>query len=728
MILGLYLAATMPNASAVSSTEPLLFEYVGDVVSGLSYVHSVIPVDLAGFEKQLMEYQLTLEREFDSATLERTHRDFVNRVKVGTKVNKTTDSLNFDRSMLAKWKEIGDAHIEEIKKLNEQARILREAVPPLQHDDGPNERFAVPAPANDPWNTDFARRVHEEAPKINPITRRPRTRTRRHPAALIAVGVAAAGGTAFGIYNTVQIEDIKKSIDNLEKRFIAFEQVFGEVAKDLIELQDEVHGILMKQLMDNAFDTGLLVARLRSQYTLFADRLRRYIDVMQQAQHRRLAMGYLDDVTLRKIFTQAQYRARQVNCVLVIRQPSDLFQLEMSYSYDGRKVFLMLHIPISPAESTMRLYRLHTFPLPFDNDTFLIPDVNQHLLGISNTNTRYTVQYSLADFQGCHKMGRIYLCERNGLFYKYPEDTCLGALYHQKYDQARELCSFHLEPAREYVRQLKDNWYLVYSEAALTVPMLCANQSYSELHIRPGASKFHLSAGCTADLPRHRLVSDLSVLIPQDYIQFDMEWDPASFLPNIRDYIIPEFNRLQRYGATRVALSQVQANVASSLEQPQWYHNFHFSGNSVALITAIVGLLIAAYMCVQSRRRRAKERRGRRIEEAVRTALNGSTPRGQLALPMPMPMPMSMPMTAPMSVVSHVPPSTVYAQPPMNPHHESYEMMTRPNSYTNLTSVSEAASRRTLPERVQYSTLVHPSCPSLVPDGGLPAYQKTFDN
>jgi len=168
--------------------------------------------------------------------------------------------------------------------------------------------------------------------------------------------------------------------------------------------------------------------------------------------------------------------------------------------------------------------------------------------------------------------------------------------------------------------------------------------------------------------------------------------------------------------------------VASSLEQPQWYHNFHFSGNSVALITAIVGLLIAAYMCVQSRRRRAKERRGRRIEEAVRTALNGSTPRGQLALPMPMPMPMSMPMTAPMSVVSHVPPSTVYAQPPMNPHHESYEMMTRPNSYTNLTSVSEAASRRTLPERVQYSTLVHPSCPSLVPDGGLPAYQKTFDN
>lgn len=727
MLLGLYLAAIVPNAKAASSTEPLLFEYVGDVVSGLSYVHSVIPVDLAGFEKQLMEYQLTLEREFDPTQLERTHRDFVNRVKTGTKVNKTTDSLNFDRSMLAKWIEIGKAHIEEIKKLNEQARILREAVPPLQqHDDGPNERFNVHAPVNDPWNADFARRGHEEAPKISPITRRPHKINKRHPAVLIAAGAAAAVGTAFGIYNTIQIEEIKNSIYNLEQRFIAFEQVFGEVAKDLIELQDEVHGIMLKQLLDNAFDTGLLVARLRAQYTMFADRLRRYIDVMQQAQHRRLAMGYLDDVTLRKIYNQAQYRARQVNCVLIIRQPSDLFQLEMSYSYDGRKVFLMLHIPISPAESTMRLYRLHTFPLPFDNDTFLIPDVTQHLLGISNTNTRYTIQYSLSDFQGCHHMGRIYMCERNGLFYKYPEDTCLGSLYHQKYDRARDLCSFHLEPAREYVRQLKDNWYLMFSEVALTVPMLCANQSYSELHIRAGASKFHLSAGCTADTPRHRLVSDLSVLIPQDYIQFDMEWDPQTFLPTIRDYIIPEYHRLQRYGATRVALSQVQANIASSLEQPKWYHNFHFSGNTVAMITAVVGLLIAAYMCIQSRRRRAKERRGRRIEDAVRTALNSGTPHHPMALQMPLPMPVSMPITAPMSVVSHAP-SHAYTQPPVNPHRESYEMMTRPNSYTNLTSVSEAASRRTLPERAPYSTTVHPSCPALGPEGGLPEYQKTFD-
>jgi hypothetical protein len=159
------------------------------------------------------------------------------------------------------------------------------------------------------------------------------------------------------------------------------------------------------------------------------NRFLRLLAVMQEALHRRLALDYLDGATLKRIFNQAKFRARQVNCVLLICQPSDLFQLELSYSYDGRQLLLMLHIPISPAKSTIRLYRLHRFPLPFSNDTFLIPAVEENLLGISNANHRFAVQYALGDLAGCHKMGRTYLCERKGMLFKFPEDTCLGSLY-----------------------------------------------------------------------------------------------------------------------------------------------------------------------------------------------------------------------------------------------------------------------------------------------------------
>ncbi len=74
LILGLYLMFFTPQARAASSSEPLLFKHVREVVIGLSYVHSVIPVDIDSFEKHLVDYQATLERELNTVTLERIDR------------------------------------------------------------------------------------------------------------------------------------------------------------------------------------------------------------------------------------------------------------------------------------------------------------------------------------------------------------------------------------------------------------------------------------------------------------------------------------------------------------------------------------------------------------------------------------------------------------------------------------------------------------------------------
>jgi hypothetical protein len=90
-----------------------------------------------------------------------------------------------------------------------------------------------------------------------------------------------------------------------------------------------------------------------------------------------------------------------------------------------------------------------------------------------------------------------------------------------------------------------------------------------------------------------------------------------TFLLNLQDYVIPEYHRLQRYGASRVSLSQLQSNIANLQDTPLWYHNFHFSGNTIALISASVGLVVTMYMCVQSQGKQAQEHQGCRIKEAV---------------------------------------------------------------------------------------------------------------
>ena len=291
------------------------------------------------------------------------------------------------------------------------------------------------------------------------------------------------------------------------------------------------------------------------------------------------------------------------------------------------------------------------------------------------------MQLSSTDLLGCHLMGKTYFCERNGLLMKYPEDTCLGALYHQKYLAAKSLCNFQVELAREYMRELRENWYVLYSETPLTIPMMCANKTYSELHLKMGASKFHLKAGCTADLPRHRLLSDWSVLLPQDYVQFDMEWNPSTFLPDIQKYVGPEFHRLSQYGQSRVALEALQTAVASNDKlSPPWFHPLHFTANTVAIITAVIMIILGFVKCCRDNQRLRRERRERRIEDAVRTAING-TPR-MLGCQTP-----ANALTGPQYILPlpHItyPPSTVPSHPPREPSESS-----RPSS-VNMSSVSQ---------------------------------------
>ena len=230
---------------------------------------------------------------------------------------------------------------------------------------------------------------------------------------------------------------------------------------------------------------------------------------------------------------------------------------------------------------------------------------------------------STADLFSCHRLGSTFLCPRNGLLNKFPEDSCLGSLYHQKFELAHQLCDFKVEPAKEFVYQLLNNWFMVYEPYPITVPVVCTNGTHAELHVRRGISKFHLTAGCTADFPRYRLLSDISILIPQDYIQLEMDWDPVNFLPGVREHLLPEIEKLSRMGAMVTSLSTLQSMVASRLEDiTPFFHYLHFGFNSVTVLLAGIVTFLIVYKVITVYRSRLAQRQARRLDLAVRTALN----------------------------------------------------------------------------------------------------------
>ena len=640
------LSGPLPLPSTNATTmEPLLFENIGQLVSGLSYVHTHIPINISQLESHILQYRQNIVKDLSEGNLRASYRAYMTRVMSGPegkidpdqppKILLQAEDAPFMHAKLASWAKIGTMHLEEVEKLQQRVKALYLTLPISAQ---PNHRV-------DTQHLDYSdsidTQVHVEPgqftdyhpslqivplPSQN-LTQVPRKRSKRF-IPLIVAGIAAAAtmataGTAFGVINKNSLETLTNKIKEFEARQDQVVKVLENINQDTEELRVQTRELVINSFVDQAYDSGLLLSKLRTQLQSLKDYLYRIECAIQQAQHHRLAINYLSPKNLLTLFQQVKAQAKSFGYQSVIERPSELFQLDVSYMFDGRIISLLLHVPIAPPDAFMRLFRLHPFPLPFDNGTLLTHNVKNEILAISNSNHRFTLQMSTVDLLGCHRLGKLHLCERNGLLNKYPEDTCLGSLYHQKFDIAHQLCNFRVEPAREFIYQLLHNWFMVFEPSPLTVPVVCANGSHSELHVRRGISKFHLTAGCTADFPRYRLLSDISILIPQDYIQLEMDWDPVSFLPGIREFLIPEIRKLGRMGATTTSLATLQSMVASRLDDVSgMFHWIHFGFNGLTVFLMVILVLILGYRCFLVFKSRQAQDTARQVDLAVRTALN----------------------------------------------------------------------------------------------------------
>ncbi len=222
---------------------------------------------------------------------------------------------------------------------------------------------------------------------------------------------------------------------------------------------------------------------------------------------------------------------------LIVNKPSDLFQLELTYFYNGKSVQMLLHVPAVPKDSTLKLLKLHPLPLPLSKNYSVIPMVQDDLLGLSAGFNRYSIQLSSIDLMGCHAVNNIYLCEKHGVLGKSLNNSCLGSLYLQKYDLAQTLCPLHIMPSREMVRQLLNNWFLIFSPDPQTAPITCRNGSQNEFYFKTGITRAFLSPGCKMNLKEHLIQSDFSINIPDEIVHFVWDQDFSVQFPDVNSDI-----------------------------------------------------------------------------------------------------------------------------------------------------------------------------------------------
>jgi hypothetical protein len=222
-------------------------------------------------------------------------------------------------------------------------------------------------------------------------------------AGLIALPIAVAA-SAMGIYNTAQIEYLKGQLTEIKENT---GRLFTVVDNHENAIQDLEAGMnLLTTYMIQLFEqnTSLLDARFSRIENQMRDRIRQAMHALQAAQHRQLAVDLLSPNQVSTMFAKLNARASKFYCELLVKFPSDLLQLEVSLLFHGEDAHLLLHIPMMPKESVLRLFRLHPFPLPLYEDHFLITDVKNDVLAVSSTDQRLHMQLSSIYLMGCHRM------------------------------------------------------------------------------------------------------------------------------------------------------------------------------------------------------------------------------------------------------------------------------------------------------------------------------------
>jgi hypothetical protein len=224
-------------------------------------------------------------------------------------------------------------------------------------------------------------------------------REKRNAALTILNGVF---GTLMGWFTHRRLSNLRDQIGEVrdqQHRFLRIQQVTLARLDELETVLREV--VLEMERSENTWVNYFALDHARVQLYVHMQKLTR---ALQAAHLRRLSVDLLDGKQLRHIFDTTARKAQALQYQLMIHHPSDLFQIETSYLHDGRDVKLLLHVPMAPAESVLRLFQLLPFPLPFTDSHFLMPDPANQILALSSGVDRLSVELSVANLLSCHRI------------------------------------------------------------------------------------------------------------------------------------------------------------------------------------------------------------------------------------------------------------------------------------------------------------------------------------
>ena len=339
-------------------------------------------------------------------------------------------------------------------------------------------------------------------------------RSKRFVFTLIAV-LAAAAVTAFGAYTVAEIVSLNSRTHSI---MAATDAVLG-VQEDLGQQELDLEGYVRRTIdMTDSISVSIesIAYHHQVEHTIRAleKKMSTIRELLAAAMQRRLSPAAMLHLQYKRFLAALQKETFHRGFQLLISRVADLLQCETSFIFTPSGFNIITHIPSSPIEAILDMYKFIPLPIPVHSQYHALLDISDTVLAIAPSQAIFRT-ISAFELSQCHRLGEYYTCQNGNVMRKalpalnvreVDQGVCMYAIFTQNFKIVSDVCNIFLSPAKSTVLQLAPRSFAAYSDRAYDGTLQCTSASLnlSTVHFaRHELRQFSLAPGCVLDSENH---------------------------------------------------------------------------------------------------------------------------------------------------------------------------------------------------------------------------------
>ena len=339
-------------------------------------------------------------------------------------------------------------------------------------------------------------------------------RSKRFVFTLIAV-LAAAAVTAFGAYTVAELVSLNSRTHSI---MAATEAILG-VQEDLGQQELNLEGFVKRTIdMTDAIGASVEAVAYHHQveHTIRAleKKMSTIRELLAAAMQRRLSPAAMLHLQYKRFLAVLQHETFHRGFQLLISRVADLLQCDTSFIFTNTGFNIITHIPSSPVEAILDMYRFIPLPIPVHSQYHALIDLSDTVLAIAPSQVIFRT-LSAFDLSQCHRLGDYFTCQNSNVMRKalpamneleMDQGVCMYAIFTQNFKIVSKVCDIFLSPAKSTVYQLAPRSFASFSARAYSGTLQCTAASVNISTIqfkRNELRQFSLAPGCVLDSEKH---------------------------------------------------------------------------------------------------------------------------------------------------------------------------------------------------------------------------------